>query len=153
MLMMVSVAAFLVAGCGDEEEARPGPGEYRADFKTSSDFFTNMQASVKGNSPHGTVRIWYSSNVRELIKKDSFTVPEKTVSIKEVDMDSDGTLDAFAVMVKKAPGYDPENNDWYYEMRDAQGTVMMQPPAGKTAMCIQCHSAAKKLDYLAGTGL
>ena len=56
--------------------------------------------------------------MRELIKKDSFTVPEKTVSIKEVDMDSDGTLDAFAVMVKKAPGHDPENNDWHYEMCD-----------------------------------
>jgi len=57
MLMRVSVAAFLVVGCGDEEESQPGPGEYRADFKTSSDFFTNMQASVKGSSPPGTVRI------------------------------------------------------------------------------------------------
>lgn len=133
--------------------ATPGPGDFKADYKTSSSFFTNMKAPVKGTSPHGTAQIWYSSNVKDLVSKASFTVPEGTTVIKEFDMKSDGTQTGIAVMIKKPAGYDSANGDWYYDMRDMKGNVMADPPAGKIAMCIQCHAGSKATDYLAGTKL
>ncbi|MCU0690964.1 MAG: cytochrome P460 family protein [Polyangiaceae bacterium] len=130
-----------------------GPGKFADDYKTSADFFTFMSAPVAGSSPHGTVQIWYSTNIKSLKDTSTFTVPEGTVSIKEVYGNSAGSLDGYAVMVKKEAGYDTTNNDWYYEMRDADGNVKTNPPAGKIAGCIGCHSAAKGKDYLAGWDL
>lgn len=146
--------AAVTTGDGEPTtEAARGPGSFVADFKSSDDFFTNMSAAVKGSSPHGAQQTWYSSNVREVIEKSSFVVPEGTVAIKEFDMMSDGSADGFAVMVKREAGYDAENNDWYYEMRMLDGTVMADPPAGKTAMCIGCHESSSSTDFLAATKL
>lgn len=138
---------------GSTAQAAPGPGDFKADYKTSKDFFTNMAAPVKGSSPHVTARIWYSSNVKDLVSKSEFEVPEGTVSIKEFDMTGDGTKTGIAVMIKKAAGYDAANGDWYYDMRDTAGNVTAEPPAGKIAMCIQCHAAYEATDYLGGTAL
>lgn len=146
---LIALAVLSLSACG----AGPGPGEFKADFKSNSSFFTNMKAAAKGSSPHGTQQTWYSSNVQGLLSGASFTVPEGTVAIKEFDMMSDGTMDGYAVMVKKAAGYDTANNDWYYEMRMLDGTVMADPPAGKTMMCIECHVASKATDFLAATKL
>lgn len=146
---LVAAVSCILAGCG----AGPGPGEYKADFKTSSSFFTNMKAPVKGSSPHGTQQTWYSTNVQGLVSGGTFTVPVGTVAIKEFDMDSNGTVDGYAVMVKKEAGYDSTNNDWYYEMRGADGSPLATPAPGKVQMCIDCHKAASKTDYLAATGI
>lgn len=148
-LLFFFVAATAVLACG----GGAAPGAFQPDFKTSGDFFTRMQGLEKGESPHGTVRIWYSTSLERSLGKADMPAPEGSVSIKEFDMQSDGTLDGFAVMVKREAGYDPENGDWYYEMRDASGNVMTDPPAGKTEMCIGCHSAARATDFLAGTTL
>jgi|CXWL01.1.fsa_nt_gi hypothetical protein len=147
-LILASVTAL--SACGG---AGPGPGDFKLDFKTNSLFFTNMKERVKGTSPHGSQQTWYSANVKGLIASASFAVPEGTVAIKEFDMMSDGTADGYAVMVKKAAGYDSANNDWYYEMRMLDGAVMSDPPAGKTQMCIDCHKGSAKTDFLAATTL
>jgi hypothetical protein len=146
---LVAAASLMVVACGPAR----GPGEFQADFKQNGRFVTRMSAPIAGNSPHGTVRIWYSAELDELLDRSSFVAPEGAVAIKEFDGDADGTIDGYAVMVKKEAGYDAEHQDWYYEMRDAKGTVMTEPPPGKTEMCISCHAAAQKTDYLAGTGL
>lgn len=130
-----------------------GPGDFAADYKTSDKFFTAMAKPVAGSSPHKTVKIWYSSNLKDLVGKDTFTAPEGSVSIKEFDMEGDGKVDGLAVMIKKAPGYDAANGDWYYDMRSPDGKVMADPPAGKIAMCIGCHAGFKSKDYLGGTSL
>lgn len=149
------ILPFVMVACdsGDEKEPTTTSGGFKADFATSSAFFTLMEGPETGNSPHSTVQIWYSADLRSRIENESFTAPVGATSIKEVDMDDDGTLDAYAVMVKREAGYDTANNDWYYEMRMPDGTVMADPPAGKTAMCIGCHAASAATDYLAGTRL
>lgn len=154
------LASTTLFGCSSSDSddasppaATPGPGDFKADYKTSSLFFTNMKAAVKGTSPHGTVRIWYSSNMKDFLSEDSFSSPEGTTVIKEFDMMSDGKQTGLAVMIKKPKGYDAANGDWYYDMRDMAGNVMPDPPAGKIAMCIGCHGGYKATDYLAGTKL
>lgn len=157
--LVVSIA-LVVGACGDPDEpvgmmdeSAMSPAGFAADYATSTAFFTMMSEAKEGASPHGRVRVWYSTDLRPLIGSTSFVAPEGATSIKEFDEDSDDTLDGYAVMVKRDAQYDPENGNWYYEMRDPSGNVLPSPPPGKIAECISCHSAAKGTDYLAGTML
>jgi hypothetical protein len=154
----VAALGAVLTACGDDEEndqtaLDKGPGGFAADFEASDVFFTRMSGLVPGQSPHGSSQIWYSSNLKPVIDDEEFTASEGTVSIKKFDMDEDGTVDGFAVMVKRAAGYHGANGDWYYEMRGVDGSVMSEPAAGKNAMCIGCHDNYGNTDYLAGTKL
>lgn len=159
--LVFALCAIAAAACTDDGEAvvaDPGPGAYVADYANNSMFFTNMAAPKMGDSPHKEVQIWYSSNVKELIKQRSFTVPVGTVSIKTANVDGKPGVDAVVVMVKKDAGFDAANGDWHYEMRSPDGAMMNdpmtnQPMAGAIAMCIGCHKAYKAKDYLGGTTL
>ena len=135
-----------------------GPAAFKADFATSPEFYTNMIALNSSNppSPHNAVKIWYSINMQEMAAAGSTGPwPEGTTSIKQVDMaPADGVIDEIVVMIKMAAGYDTANGDWYYEARDANGTLLTDEAKapGKNAMCIGCHAANSK-DYLAGLDL
>lgn len=154
LLVLSALALAFIAGC-DSDDSGPASitGGFQADFKTATAYFTLMEGPEPGSSPHGTSWIFYSSNIKSIVGNTTFTVPQGTTSIKEFDMGDDGTVDGFAVMVKREKGYDAANGDWYYEMRDTSGNVMADPPAGATPMCIGCHTASKSTDYLAGTKL
>lgn len=125
----------------------PGPGAFAADFETSADFFTLMAAPVDGGTVHGTVQIWYSSNLRELIESGGdFTAPTGSVAIKV----QDNGAEAITAMVKQPPGFDPDNGDWSYEQRSIDGTLNSE---GALSFCIDCHEDWPGTDYLAGTEL
>lgn len=156
MTIMVACLAML-AGCGssyekkrnNSPEVKDGPGAFDADFAKSDQFFTEAGANlVGGQSPHGKVRIWYSTNLKNLLGSSEFTAPVGTVAIKEFENDNNKGL---AVMIKKAKGFDSANNDWHYEMRTLKGKLLEVPAPGANGMCVSCHVAAASTDYLAGT--
>jgi len=155
LLLFTACIAFFWVACDEDDETdnedNKGPGAFSNDYETSSAYFTNMGGMVMGNSPHGEVQIWYTSNIKNLIETENFTVPEGTVSVKKFDTTGDGTIDGLVVMIKKESGYDSENNDWYYETRAADGTLLNDPAPGKIEMCITCHQNWKSKDYLGGT--
>jgi len=152
LVLSLAFGLALVASGGEEKtKAMAGPGKYMADYATSKDFFTLMSGMKMGKSPHGSVQIYYSTNIKDMIGMDSFMVPVGTVSIKPFDNDGTPGVDGIAVMIKKEAGYDPANNDWYYEMRDAKGNLKDMPAPGKTKMCIDCHAVYPSKDYLGGT--
>ncbi len=120
---------------------------FTADYATNADFFTLMAAPFAGTSPHGTVTIWYSTDLRAAIEAGTpFTAPVGATSIKEFDNGTAGIV----VMTKQAAGYDAANGDWYYEMMDVDGNVL---DSGAIGMCIGCHEAYPDTDYLGGTEL
>jgi hypothetical protein len=159
----IVIATWIAAGlscaacASDDSESspsdEPGPGKFAPDYRSSAAFFTQTSKLLPGNSPHGASQIWYSSNLKPLISEERFSAPEGTVSIKEFDANGDGKLDGLAVMIKREPGYDPENGDWYYDMRTVAGEIMPDPPPGKISMCVGCHGQFKDTDYLGGTEL
>jgi hypothetical protein len=154
VLALATSLPTLAAACTDDASTTPVAivGGFTADYDTSADYFTESEGLVPGPSPHGDTQIWYTTNIRSLLGKHDFVVPTGTTAIKEFDMDEDGNVDGIAVMVKKAAGYDSANNDWSYEMRDAQGTLKADPPAGKIEMCIGCHASSRDTDFLSGFG-
>jgi len=130
----------------------PGPGAFQADFATSSEFFTRMAKVEKGrsDSPHNLVRIFYSANLKPVITEASFSTSVGTVAIKQQDRNGDGVIENVLAMIKQPAGYDPDNGDWLYEQRAADGTLQN---SGKTAFCIGCHQGFSATDFLAGTML
>lgn len=144
-----------LTACGGDDPAPEGPGAYDPAFATSDDYFTMMDGPVAGQSPHGTVQIWYSSNASGVVGEGE--VPVGTVAIKTADPDDDGTVDAHVVMIKREPGYDDAHGDWQYEMRMPSGAIMMDeggnPISGAIELCWSCHASAAATDYLAGTSL
>ncbi len=128
----------------------PGPGAYEADYKTSSGFFTRTSVPFDSGSVHGTVRIWYSTNVMDLPTSGPFVAPVGTVAIKE-EYDGMGAVLVKVVMIKKPAGYDPANHDWYYEARNPDDSLATDPTPGPAPLCISCHqNAADTTDYLQG---
>ena len=73
--------------------------------------------------------------------------PECAKIIKPIYNDADGkSIRHLTVMVKMAPGYDPENGDWWYALVDATGTRV--GAQGRLDACIPCHKKAAETDYL-----
>lgn len=53
---------------------------------------------------------------------------------------------AITVMVKMPEGYDPQHNDWWWGMYDAEGKTAEM--SGKVPVCIGCHLPAASADYV-----
>lgn len=67
--------------------------------------------------------------------------------IKPIYTDSSGAVvRKLTIMVKMPPGYDTEDNDWWYGTYDATGTIAITQ--GKLTGCIICHRQAANTDYL-----
>jgi hypothetical protein len=147
LLLTVLVACADPGPDGTPADAEEGPGAYVDDFETSGDFFTFMAGPVDGASVHGTVQIWYSSNLRSLIESgEDFTAPLGSVAIKV----QDNGAESITVMVKEEPGFAPDHSDWSWEQRGIDGTLTN---SGALAGCQGCHADYADTDYLAGTEL
>jgi hypothetical protein len=67
--------------------------------------------------------------------------------VKPIYTDESGAeIRKLTVMMKMAPGYDPENSDWWYGVYDRSGTKIREE--GKLPDCILCHQQALETDYL-----
>lgn len=55
-------------------------------------------------------------------------------------------ITAVTVMVKMPPGYDPDNNDWWWGMYDKDGVKAEM--SGRVPVCIACHKPAAAADYV-----
>jgi hypothetical protein len=75
-------------------------------------------------------------------------LPVGAVVVKEkyAEQQASGPLHAYAVMVKRAAGYNPAGGDWEY------GYVTLIPQRtvlrGRLAECAGCHDSARERDYL-----
>ncbi len=132
-------------------ELTMGPGEFNPDYETSSEFFTRIEQPMPSNI-HAMQRTWYSSNLAQLPLTGPFTVPEGSVAVKaEYDADRDNFTTV--VMIKREAGYDPEGNDWYYEVRNPDGSQADSPAPDRVALCSGCHKDGADTDFLLGFDL
>jgi hypothetical protein len=98
----------------------------------------------EGQEPHGMLLTTYvNTAARDAVLDRAGTMPEGAIIVKENYM-PDSTLAAVTVMYK-ASGYNPENNDWFFIKRLADGTV---EASGRVEGCQNCHGAARANDYI-----
>jgi hypothetical protein len=142
---MLGAAALTLVACGG---AAP-PAAFKADFKTSSTFFTNMAKPVDNSGMDAAVFVhklqqtWYSSNAKSQL---GGKVDVGTVSVKET-YSADGTASgSLYVMIKTG------EDKWNYSVVDATGAAKAGAPSGENvAMCHGCHTKFKDKDYLGAT--
>jgi len=144
---------------GDKEDVAFAQKTWKAmegyrDWKLTTDVFA-------GASPHGKWVRLYSTWVNvdgqayPIIIKDNFG--GRGASPETIGKDPDHFLKAVTIMLQRRPGYDPDNNDWFWVKFKPDGSVeknaMDMPLAGRVAKgmprgCISCHSQAEGDDYL-----
>jgi hypothetical protein len=72
-------------------------------------------------------------------------LPAGAVIVKEKLLDEKAAQPvAYAAMIKREAGYDPEHGDWEYLYHPSGGNV----ERGKLESCIACHAGQAKQDYL-----
>ncbi|XAM00640.1 cytochrome P460 family protein [Phycisphaeraceae bacterium D3-23] len=110
-------------------------------------------ASVYG--PHGRHAYWVRVNPDGAAAFAALdTMPVGSVIVKEKhyfaeQAQTHATPTALGVMIKRAPGYDPDHGDWEYAYitLDADGAAD-QITRGQIATCIDCHTNNARHDYL-----
>ena len=123
-------------------------------WRMKSDFY-------KGMSPHGKFLRMYDNIVTiegkpyNVIVKDNFGGADAT--LKTVAQDPGKFLMAVTVMVQREPGYDPDDNNWFYVKYAPDGTIDKNEKgvamAGRVAKgmdvgCISCHKKAGGQDFI-----
>ena len=115
----------------------------------------------EGASPHGKFLRMFSSYVtvngvaHAIIVKENFGGPG--VSAQAATDDPSQWLKAVTIMLQREPGYDDDNDNWFWVKFAPDGSVMKNPKGmhlagrvakGMPAGCISCHLSAEGGDYL-----
>ena len=102
-------------------------------------------ARYQGSNPHGALLTTYVDGIAlaALNSGAPISIPAGGFVVKENYM-PDGSLDAVTVMYK-APGFNPEFNDWWFMKRMADGSIAA---VGRPDGCQNCHIGASANDYL-----
>jgi len=165
----VAVATLILGACASEpmmkEDTMPFGGPDSVTY--AGDLWRALQVArlvgpnaieskaYPGQHPHGAVL----QNVDDMLTVNGVTGPVivknnyggEGASVESVTMNPNKYLAAVTVMFKR-PGYDPDNQDWFWAkylpdgsldknpkgMQLAGRVAKVDPPAG----CIACHSAA-----------
>ena len=146
-------------GTGADEPAKPtsdphavfGPLEVGADWQS----YTKLNTEPVQSEDHGGrfVDTYVNAKGVEAYKNPDAEIPVGTVVVK-VSWENEGGKPTdkqgpIFVMEKKAPGYDDENENWYYAihwaepvepMRKKYGQIYWRSPSPKVKYCFDCHN-------------
>ncbi|MCP3943621.1 MAG: cytochrome P460 family protein [Desulfobacteraceae bacterium] len=115
----------------------------------------------KGTHPHGVILEQLSTMIKihdltGIVYIKSNYMAEKITKSKVVN-DPESCLMSIAVMFKREPGYDSENQDWFWAKYKPDGTLLTNPKGmalagrigkGMDMGCIACHKSAQGDDFL-----
>ncbi len=114
------------------------------DYRANWELWPGKGELYQGQEPHGALLTTYlNSEAHEALTGMAASMPAGAIIVKENYM-PDSTLAATTVMYK-VDGYDPDNNNWFWLKRLADGTIEVE---GRGTGCISCHSAQADNDYI-----
>lgn len=141
---VAACALLVLAGCGGGGTSTTPPP---ADFVAAAADFECLQ-----NWPR--VRNIRLTNTRGLLD-EALALAERPERGKQYPVGTIIQLFPGEAMVKRAPGYDPDNNDWeYFELNvSASGTEIRKRGRDDVinmfgAQCFGCHAAARDFDFI-----
>ena len=106
-----------------------------------------INTELEPSSIHGArVKTFLDPTAFDAYQAQRFPYAANTVSLKESHASDSGPISRLYVM-KKIPGYDTANNDWFYAVMSTAGVASQK---GKVQFCIACHAGNKDKDYLFG---
>jgi hypothetical protein len=107
----------------------------------------------KTTGPHAyaEVRVLMDKTAEAALKSGAKVFPIGAVVVKEKEAhqypylkDAPRRPSGVTGMIKRAPGYDPQNGDWEYFIQEAGAPL----EKGKIATCIGCHAKTPGPDHL-----
>ena len=88
----------------------------------------------------------------EMMTRRSPKFPIGSMIVKEKLGSADSTMpEVLTAMIKREPGYDPENGDWEYLVLDGAASKIVEQ--GKLTRCSGCHRAYQRSDFVTRTYL
>ena len=88
----------------------------------------------------------------EMMTKRQPKFPIGSMIVKEKLGSPDSTApEVLTVMIKRKPGYNPENGDWEYLVLDGPASKIVE--RGKLTRCSSCHSSYEHSDFVTRTYL
>jgi hypothetical protein len=119
----------------------------------------HIDEARKRSGPHAytSIRIFMNDVAAAAFERDAKAYPVGSVIVKEKQgqryfADEDRSLqnpktpDGVGGMIKRSPGYDPNNSDWeYFYFEDPDNLEH-----GKIAACVDCHRGAALSDFVFG---
>jgi hypothetical protein len=102
------------------------------------------------NNPHSSKFITvYVNDIgrRAMMEEETPHFPQGSIVVKEkLSTPTSTTPELLTVMIKRAPGYNPESGDWEYLVTDGTGKSIQK--RGKLENCQGCHLRDKSTDYV-----
>jgi len=158
--MKVLVLVLLVSACGGKSKSETKATNARTDGTSSAGQIDEGPANIRWSEWKQWTKVNQAPFPSKGHKKawaDVFVLPEYAASLAadgpktpglamvKVTYDDDkSTINGFTAMAKMAPGYDPDNGDWYYAVLDPSMKIRQ---AGKLESCMSCHAGAPT-DYV-----
>jgi hypothetical protein len=108
----------------------------------------NAAPVAQPNSPHRDrfINVYVNDIGRAAMMAAQPQFPIGAVIVKEKMAQPQGEPELLTVMIKRAPGFNPEGGDWEYLVFDGSGEAI--EARGQLANCQTCHSARKSSDYV-----
>lgn len=102
------------------------------------------------NNPHSSkfITVYVNEIGRHaMMEEETPHFPQGSIVVKEKLSSPTSTApELLTVMIKRAPGYNPESGDWEYLVTDGTGKSIQK--RGKLENCQACHLRDKSTDYI-----
>jgi hypothetical protein len=102
------------------------------------------------NNPHASkfITVYVNDIGRHaMMEEETPHFPQGSMVVKEkLSTPTSTTPELLTVMIKRAPGYNPESGDWEYLVTDGTGKSIQK--RGKLENCQACHLRDKSTDYI-----
>jgi len=116
--------------------------------------YMNKDAHVYKNNYEEYVRVYLEDEDEDDVDISFQPYSEGTIFLKEGYLAKDGRPGApssLTIMIKREPGYDPNNGDWEYIQSAVKGQIAMQGKFDDPVIhkvCSDCHSNMAERDYV-----
>ena len=91
--------------------------------------------------------IYLNARAKKAYVEKLSVLPVGSIIVKPLYPDGQRSeISKLTIMLKMEKGYDEEHGDWWYGVYDETG--MKGSYQGKIKSCIECHTKAKKTDYM-----
>lgn len=122
-----------------------------ARFVSPTTTLCNVDQNIVPAGPHtgpAARTKYYANTIAAAVLRGAIVpMPVKSVIVKEKwENPNDARPSAYAAMIKRAPGYDPENGDWEYSYVNLKDGKHYEND--KLDNCRRCHQQRKTQDYL-----
>lgn len=121
------------------------------DYRESWPFWPGRGELYEGKEPHGMLLTTYVNDAAfRAVEEKAGRMPPGAMIVKE-NYTPEEELASVTVMYK-APGFNPDHNDWFFAKYLPDGPVAETPDGtpqeGRVPGCQACHGARKTNDYL-----